>query len=89
MNRPVTAEQQFETFDGDSCVLAVRPDLGVQAVLEHCSYRMAILREFIRESAEDEGGISQNTLFLIESEVDAAKALVDACSSGLMKGGFA
>jgi hypothetical protein len=90
MNCPVTSQEPFESVDGGEVyAVAVLPGVPVQALLEHCSYRMAILKEFLRESSEGDDGVSQNTLFLIENEVSLAKAMVDACSSGLMKGGFA
>lgn len=83
-----TREQTFESLNSDGLnALAVRPGLPVSDLLELSSCRLAETLELLREQAEADEGLSQNTLYVVQNQIETAKAMLDACTAGLILAG--
>lgn len=84
----LSAEQTFESLDAvGTQTFAVRPGLPMSDLLELSSCRLSETIELLREQSEGNEGLSQNTIYIVQNQLVTAKALIDACSSGLLQGG--
>ncbi|MBO3274088.1 hypothetical protein [Pseudomonas schmalbachii] len=81
----LSRESLFEDLSCDQqYALAVRAGLPIYDLLELGSCRLAEVLELLREQAGHDMGISQNTLYIVRNQIEMAKAMIDACSSGLV-----
>lgn len=81
----LSREWHFEDLSGDQqYALAIRADLPVDDLLELSSCRLAEVLELLREQAEGNEGLTQNTLYIVQNQIEMAKAMIDACSLGLI-----
>lgn len=81
-------EHTFESLSSDGVMaLAVRAGLPVSDLLELSSCRLGETLELLREQAEGDEGLSQNTLYVVQNQIETAKAMLDACSAGLILAG--
>ncbi|MBZ9666354.1 hypothetical protein H3221_016545 [Pseudomonas sp. LMG 31766] len=55
--------------------------------MELSSCRLAETLELLREQAEGDEGLSQNTLYVVQNQLETAKAMLDACTAGLVQFG--
>lgn len=79
------------TFEGLSNTgvdaLAVRSGLPVEGLMELSSCRLAETLELLREQAEGDEGLVLNTLYVVQNQLETAKAMLDACTAGLVQFG--
>lgn len=83
-----SSEYAFESLSSDGVkALSVRPGLPVSDLLELSSCRLAEIIELLRGQAEGDEGLSQNTLYVVQNQIETAKAMLDACTAGLILAG--
>ncbi|MGP9823786.1 hypothetical protein ACT048_04825 [Ectopseudomonas khazarica] len=81
-------EQTFEGLSNTGVdALAVRSGLPAEDLMDLSSRRLAETIELLREQAEGDEGLSQNTLYVVQNQLEVAKAMLDACIDGLVKFG--
>lgn len=84
MGIPTTRSTSFESLGHSGDLFEVRAGAPIDEVLELASCRLAEVLELLREQAEHDEGLTQNMLYVTQELLEGTKAMVDACSSGLL-----
>jgi len=84
MAMPTTRPQSFESLGQSGDLVEVRAGAPIDEVLELASCRLSEVLELLREQAEHDEGLTQNMLYVTQDLLVGAKAMVDACSGGLL-----